>query len=522
MVNLSFAKISGHFAVRLTPARALFLCFLTGFLVRLVPEILALPYPIGWDTVDYAVAMKSGVVWPHWSSFFSTTWLFSALVVPLYGVLAVDPFLLLKVAAPLLYGLNVAGVCWFSRKALNWNVKLSLLAGGFFAVQLASLRISWDLLRNTLGMGLLLFALPLADKTSSKRGFVLFTLLSLLTVFAHEYSAVTLLAIVSGLISWSLVRKSFGRTEVLLFLSLLPSLAVFLFGVFLRVFPVWHSTLPGVIGVGDASSGRFLFLANYLAVKDAVYYYPTYFWLVFDVAVLFAVLYASCLYLVWKGFFRNRTLTLWTGLLLVGSFGCLVMPFFALQYWDRWMFMLVYPFTFYAVNGARYLLKSHNSRSLQTALRASTRKVKAIAATMAVLGCIYLATPVLMGSVNVGIFSVYPANTHFCSAPTVPYQDVDGLVQAMGWLDVNMTGSSCIVLHHAFFPWGQLYLDKAHTIVSFTNDVDLAVDTGLANGFHTAYFVWWNQNIGWYGITIPDYFVRLRDFGRISVYSYSL
>lgn len=41
--------------------RALVLCFVLGFVVRLMPEVLSYPYPIGFDTVYYAARIKSGV-----------------------------------------------------------------------------------------------------------------------------------------------------------------------------------------------------------------------------------------------------------------------------------------------------------------------------------------------------------------------------------------------------------------------------------------------------------------------------
>jgi len=56
--------------------------------------------------------------------------------------------------------------------------------------------------------------------------------------------------------------------------------------------------------------------------------------------------------------------------------------------------------------------------------------------------------------------------------------------------------------------------------VYFEVDVDSAVKTGFENGFNDVYFVWWNEPIGWYGISVPETFVRVQDFGRITVYEY--
>jgi hypothetical protein len=50
--------------------------------------------------------------------------------------------------------------------------------------------------------------------------------------------------------------------------------------------------------------------------------------------------------------------------------------------------------------------------------------------------------------------------------------------------------------------------------------VNSAVSTAFSNGFSRVFFVWWNEPIGWYGISVPESFARVQDFGRISVYVY--
>jgi hypothetical protein len=189
-----------------------------------------------------------------------------------------------------------------------------------------------------------LFTLPFVRQVASNRGFAMFVLLSLLTVFAHEYSAVILVSIILVLaIRRFLAGREIGETKRLLLASF-PAFGVFLVGVFLRMFPVGYATATSsVFGSGDASSGvlgRLFFLVNYFDVRSSVDYYSSYGYLALNVIVLFAVLYGSYLFLVWKGFFRNELLDTWTVLLLIGSFGCLIVPFFALELWYRWMFML--------------------------------------------------------------------------------------------------------------------------------------------------------------------------------------
>lgn len=506
----------------LTDFRVILILFFVGLSIRSIPELLAFPVPIGFDTIYYAKVMKSGVIWSHWSSFFTSSWLLYAFIVPFYNILLVDPFLLLKIVAPLLYGLNVAGVYWFARKMLGWDMRMGLLAGGFFALQLASLRISWDLLRNIFGLGILLFTLPFVYRVGSKRGFACFIFLSLLTVFAHEYAAVILLVSVLSLAFWRFLEED-GTVEFKrLVLAASPALAIFLTGVFLRVFPVQFSVEWNVIKVGDVVSahpGGLFFLVDYLQVKSSVDFYSSYGNLVLNVAVLFTLLYVPYLVLVLKGFFRDRLLNSWTGLLLTGAFGCLLVPVCALELWHRWMFMLVYPFTFYAVNGVSNVLEKRNGENRST-FHFSSMKVKGMVLLTILLSILYLFTPVFMVHAGASISSLPVARIYFSNSPTVPYEDVTSVVEAMGWLNRNLDESSCGVLHNAFFSWGELFLDRDHRIVYFVNDIGLAVKTAVEHGFSSIVFVWWNEPIGWYGITVPDNFVELQNFGRISVYEY--
>jgi len=512
--------------LNLTDRKALLLCLGIGFFIRLVPEILAFPNPIGFDTIYYGVRMQDGLVLAHWSRFFTSSWLLYSFIVPLYGVLQTDPFLILKVVAPLLFGLNVAGVYWFSRKNLGWSIHMGILAGLFFSLQLASLRISWDLLRNTLGMGILLFALSYFKEVDSKKGFILFSVFSLFSVFAHEYAAVTLVFVVLAVLVWPLLKKRVEQYSPRLAFGIVPALAVLLFGVFLRIFRFSIGGVSNIVGAGDTASGSvggLFFLVDYLKVQNSVDSYSNYASLALNVGLLFTVLFVPYLLLVLKGFFRNSVLDSWTVLLLVGSFGCVVVPFAALQFWHRWMFMLVYPFTFYAIFGLNKLYSRVRDSKIGFSW-ITNRHASAMILLTFVLGIGYLSTPLLMNYVgtNVSVPSVTGTYLYFSTVPTVPYEDVEGVVDALDWLDSNMGETSSVVLQHAFVDWGQLYLDKSQEIVRFNSDVDLAVNTALEEGFESVFFVWWNQPIGWYGVLVPEYFVDVQDFGRISVYLYEV
>jgi hypothetical protein len=510
--------------------QALMGLFILGFIVRSIPEILAYPYPISWDMLHYAYFMRTGIVWEHWSSFFTSPWLLYAFIFPIHNQFGVDSFLLLKVAGPVLFGFNVCGVYWFAKSLLNWGTKKSFLAGCLFSLQLASLRISSEFLKNTLGLGLLLFTLPLIKRLNSKRGFATFILFSLLTVFAHEYAAVTLLVISLVLVLSGLLNREEKRIRLAkkLIVAILPASIIFLAGVYLRIFPISYAhpptVVPNLVWVNDTTSqtyGPLFFFVNYLGMNTGLDIYPNYLFLVLSVLALFALLYLPYFYLVWKGFFRNEIIDVWTGLLIVGSFGCLITPFFALDLWHRWMFMLVYPFTFYAVNGAEILFRRMPQHgTMLKKFRNFRNKISLMILATALLGAIYLATPFLMVHVGFGIYSLYPTSRYFSSAPAVPYQDINGTISAMQWLKGHMHNNSCAVLQNAFATWARLYLENPQNIIAYINDVKLAVDLALQKNYQKIYFVCWSNDTVWYGIYLPENFTRLQSFDRISVFEY--
>jgi len=502
------------------------LAFVLGFVVRLIPEVLSYPYPIGFDTIYYAARMKSGIVWYHWSSLFST-WLVYVILVSLYSMTQVDPFLLLKVVGPLLYGGSVAGIYYYAWKGLNWGVKKSLFASVFFAFQLASLGISWHFYRNLLGLMLFLFALPFFKKIEKGKELAFLSGLSLLVVFGHEYASAAMFTVVLGLVANGFLKKE--KMPVRVLVAILPAFIVFMGSIYFRVFPVPFHVETNIIRAGDSFSPHpagLFFLVDYLSVVTPVQHYANYFELASHVVSLFALLYLVWLPLVSVGFFRDKVLDAWTVLLLVGAFGCLVVPFGALDYWHRWMLMLVYPFTFYAVNGAWKALKAKDT-PVTSGLRwmgwikVSKKSVVRISGVTVLLGTLFMSWPLISGKYGLlGAPTTWKYLPSTMQSSSVPLQDTEGTVKAIEWLNGHVTDGSAVLVHDVFFYWTELYLDKNHVVILFTKNLEATLNVALENGYNSLYLIWWNEDIGWYGFRVPSNFVSLFESGRISVFVY--
>lgn len=502
-----------------TDTKGFLFCFAFGFAVRMTPVILAYPFPIGYDTINYAAAIKNGITLNDWASMFSP-WLFYAMLLPFYRFFGVDPFSLLSLAGPLLYGFNVLGIYYFARKWLDWVGQKALMAAVFFAFQLASLRMSWDLHRNMLGLAVLLFALPQIRFVNEKKRLALFCLLSLLVVFSHQAVAFVMFAAVSWII-FSKLLKGEKTVSLRIFLALLPALSLFLTQAYSTQFAIRSDVGQNVIRTAQppVRLGGLFFLTSYYD-GSAI----TYLNIVAQVLTLFAVLYALSLPMVFVGFFGNKLLEGWTVTLLFGSFGLLATPFCALLSWQRWMFMLVYPFTFYAVEGVERTLRSNvncGSTLNPGRIKLSTKWLLGLCSLMLLFASLFVAFPLIDG--RSGVFSLPTTLQYFPSTMqhnTIPLQDVDGTVEALKWLNDHVNAHSSILVNPYFLSWAYLVLNKSCAIVLYDSDVDDALTSALQNGANSVYLISWNEEVWEPSVAVPSCFRPAVNSGRISVFEY--
>ena len=186
--------------------KGLLLAFLFAFVVRLIPELLSYPNPIGWDTIYYAYRIKDGVLFGFWDNVFSS-WMIYAILIFLNDLTHLSPFLLLKIAAPLLYGGVSAGIYFVASKKFGWSVTKSLMACLVLIFSIAGLAISWQFYRNIFGIMIFLFAIPLIKKNINWKETIVLSVLSLLIALGHELSTISLFFVGLGYLLLGAVKK---------------------------------------------------------------------------------------------------------------------------------------------------------------------------------------------------------------------------------------------------------------------------------------------------------------------------
>src|SRR6266702_4191426 len=221
--------------------------FLLPFTVRAIPEVIAGPYPIGWDIIAFYVPNTLDMAAGKMSILGITGSgpLMYAFIVPIYLLTKVSPILLFKVMGPLLFG----GLCWsvfrFCEKRLGLSARSAFLSVLFLSFYFVSLRVAWDAYQAELGLTLFVLGLTVVEKAGSVRRSTIAKLaFFLFAVLANQLVGVLVIGtVIVETLSSRRVRSS------RLYLSRLAPIAMFGLVVYATLQP---STGPGVSVLGGS------------------------------------------------------------------------------------------------------------------------------------------------------------------------------------------------------------------------------------------------------------------------------
>lgn len=320
-------------------AVAIFL-FLVAAGIRLVPEIKAGIWPIGYDTFNTYAAELSSYNGPL-INFFKTANILYFFFLP-FKALGVSPDLIVKIFGPFFYGGLIISFYFFARKFLNFSVLKAFLLVLLTTFQLAGLRLSWDLYRNELGLIFLFWGLIYLPGIARTKNLVLFVLFAALVTLSNELVAVLLLIILLVYAVYYLFQK---KWEELISVATVLVICGIIFSIVISSSSqVLYSSQ--VFFTGEKNYfWRYFYRYNaeipYDYLKQII---GQLFWLLYGWVIPFAVVG------LW---YLRKNLVLWVMLiwLLFGTFSSLIFLGNGLIVWERWLFMLVFPVVVYAAEG---------------------------------------------------------------------------------------------------------------------------------------------------------------------------
>jgi hypothetical protein len=500
--------------------RNFLLLFIIGFSIRSIPNLLT-PYPIGYDTIDYANTMLN-VRFDFRNLLNFQTPLFILIPSVLSTLSSSHPFIILRFLQPILYGLLITSYYYATRRIYHWNKKWVIFSALIFCFQTTSLRLSWDLLRNELGLTILLFTLP---KIANPRKSYSLILLPILVVLSHELTSVLLFVIVLGLAVRDIFYANLPSAKILI-LSILPSMIIFIsFFFFGSLIPNVTANLVNDYSLPVNQTTTFPFV-DYLSGEWTVDYEGSYLYLVFDVFSVFLASFLPLLPFLIKKLssftpVRNvNSIDLWAGFCAIAFLNCLVSPTFALLAWHRWMFLLIIPYSLYAVEGIMTIReKKMFNISFKTII--------------AVITCsIYLGLAILYLSssytnpLSLSAF-INPASKYLPTTMlrhTTPIEDTLSITHTFQWINQHFTNQTCILVSDAFIDWARLNVNTEIPIINYRNKkVNDGLSFAQSLGYSEIYWLWWDNGVGldWYGQSIPEVFTPVFQLDDMAVYKYS-
>lgn len=466
---------------RVVSARYFVLALLVPLGIRSVPEMIAGQYPIGYDTIttyvpsmiDWGEGRFSGL------SLASGGWLVYSVFGIAYLLSRLNPVVIAKIAAPIFYAFLGATLYIYARGSLRWNHKYRFLLVLFASTYFVIMRMSWDLLRNTFGLALLLLTLSLAQGPITRRkGFIL-ALLGWLVASTQLLAGGVLLGL---MLIDLLATRSYRLVRTLVILPALGQFSVSL--VFLRF------------------QGSFLTSPSY----NSQWFWP----LLFPVYIFLPLLPFA---IIGARIREANQMRRWLSLCSLGLFVAvtpialspsLVTP-------DRWSLMMAVPMLVFAVQGLK-------SNWLQKAI--VWRHVFS-ASWLLILVSLTFGYVFLPASHALPYYGYFAPTSMLQS--TVPAEFSPQVVDSISWVSHHASSDSVIMIHNAFYGWMRVYYTGSVPFQTYEPGVNLttalhAIDT---RRYSAVYTIWWTNHDGWYGDpSVPSGFHLQYSAGQIGVFSF--
>jgi len=465
--------------------------FAVPLILRALPEIIMGPYVVGFDTLAYYVptVLKLLDHGMDFMSFLATAPLLYALLWSL-AKLGMPVVVAIKVLSPVLYGFLGLSVFLYAEKGLKWSGVKSLLVGLLATAYFVTLRISWDMLRNELGLIFFFVVLTLLLRNKSRaRDYLVLSIVMILTVLSHQYVSALLFSTIIATLVFEWRRNSENAKKLIL--VALPSALLFLVILY-----------ANMISAPSSSASLESFSAWYV-----LFGFSSPQATLLDTLGFLLFCYVPLLPLVFLGAKRihNPQFVTWIVASLLLVIIALAFPLYS-PVGYRWILMLVFPLAFYATEG----------------LLSLKRKFYQVVAVV-VLASLTAGFVLLPSQYPLPYYTGY---LHYVPSTmlsnTVSLSDCADTVSVVSWASNHINKEGGLLAHDAFYGWASLVLSQDRIVPYGYGSPESAAKQVLKNGYSQLYLIWWVDGKGWHGErTVPASFEELYRSGSIGLFKYT-
>ena len=427
--------------------------------LRAAPELVAYPYPIGYDVINYYIPTITNFEdkWDTVSKQFPLYVTFLYLISITTGLPAYSVVVAVIIVMTGIFGISLF---YLGRNLLKLGISHSAYIAIFAIVQLAVLRTTWDFHRDIFALTIMMFVFSLlVRKNAGWKPLALILVLTTLTVAADR--------MVGALFSVSLVVYAIvtRRREV----ALTGILAI---GMFCALTLSTQST-PDIKTITSTEIPQ-----NNSELKE--FYNPA------NLLIFFVVINGLLVAAAAIGFLNMKNTLLKIPLLvcLMGSFSWLAFPENRYILADRWIILAGIYLSVFAGYGILHLIRN---------LKKKFSIAGFILGAFAVLGVSYTVIPHDSASALYGIIGLHsknlpPVTMQFNS---IDVEDNDDLLSTIAWINKNTEQDALIVGESHLRGFMELYLEDNRTY-HFSEDPQTFAET-LMNCGQQVYLIEFNS-----------------------------
>ena len=471
--------------------------------LRAIPELASPAYPVGYDSALYAYKIAHTMEEPF-ICLLRTSAFFRILCWALLELVRADAYLLLKVVGPITYGLLALSFYALLRRGLGFGEREALLGVVICCLQIPSLRLSWDLFRNELGLAFAFAFMTFIVSYNGKLKWPLASLLAFLAAFSHQLASFLILI----WSPWWAIRElgPDGKNVRNLLLVLLPPAGLFTYQVatYLRILPppcvdeVGHEVIRlEPVGLQEPPPRPFRNYFSSASLLGASYGH-----LVFVVLKVAAVCYLPILPLALLGLrHRDRMLdplVAWPSLAVATVLICpQAYPFYS---FFRWLLFLVFPLSAYAIRGVEELeLKTGRWREI----------LLLFLLAYSIMGLGYASgTAFRIEDKDINAFLPWSL-----VESTIGVGQIDDCIACLRWLNREAGDEAVLIAEQRFYAWALSTLDERIVIAFYPHGYPLGRIplSELTGEFEEIYLIWYSgQRV--------EGFIQVFSRGDIAIY----
>jgi hypothetical protein len=423
--------------------RALIFIFSTSCIVRIIPELFAYPYPIGYDVVNYYIPVLAN---------FKAHWLVISGQFPLYILVlhliniysGLSPHLTVTTFSTVVFGFFGVSVFLIARRLMELGTHHSIFLTIFVIFQIAVLREAWDLHRDLFAFLTMFLTFSLIGRKRKKicTRYVSFALaLSVITAISDGMIGalfVTSLIIYAGITRDKNVILCALVASGSLLLAILPSQNAFHINIerFSKTSPI--TTVPSNDQYNRINLLILFGIINGLLIPTGI--------------IGFKVV-------------KNNLLKIPLLIVIAVSFSWIVFPDMKSLVADRWIIISGVFLSFFTAGGILHLVQRLDSQHVVTAI------ILSVSGIFAIMGIAYAIMsedmPFILYAVARNNIETFVPVT--MQANSVSIKDTDKIINAVSWINNNTDQNSIITGDKSLRGWIELGLKGNRTYVFSEN-----------------------------------------------------